>query len=282
MSVFSSRIELKNQKQNNPSNFSPYEKFIYALGSKESKRQYPKRLQIFLDHINIKSPSIEENCNLFYNLVENDGGKDRLENELLKFFTMQNQRAERNEISTETIKNYFKPIKLFCEMNRIIINWKMIPNEIYQYLKKIDINNIDKINNLSDKIKFYDKPYLRLSEPKIIQDDKDSALVQLKIDRYNVMEIPIENTEIRNSFLQSIKNNFAMMIDYYAIDWDYDKMLFKSQQQNFAGFGKNRKIINTVFQNRLIKGKKYKIVVRVVDVFGNDSEAITQVNLIRK
>ena len=43
---------------------------------------------------------------------------------------MQNQRAERNEISTETIKNYFKPIKLFCEMNRVIINWKMISKGI--------------------------------------------------------------------------------------------------------------------------------------------------------
>jgi hypothetical protein len=40
-----------------------------------------------------------------------------MENELSKFFTMQNQRAERNEISTETIKKYFKPIKLFWEMN---------------------------------------------------------------------------------------------------------------------------------------------------------------------
>lgn len=123
-------MEVKSKKQNSPSNFSPYEKFIYALGSKESKRQYPKRLQMFLDHINIKSPSIEENCDLFYELIEKDGGKDKLENELLKFFTIQNQRDERNEISTQTIKNYFKPIKLFCEMNRIIINWKMISKGI--------------------------------------------------------------------------------------------------------------------------------------------------------
>ncbi|MEJ7642702.1 MAG: hypothetical protein WKF36_11010 [Candidatus Nitrosocosmicus sp.] len=31
---------------------------------------------MFLNYINIKSPSIEENCNLFYNLVEMEGGKD--------------------------------------------------------------------------------------------------------------------------------------------------------------------------------------------------------------
>jgi hypothetical protein len=29
----------------------------------------------------------------------------------LKFFTLQNKRAENNEMSVETIKNYLKPVK---------------------------------------------------------------------------------------------------------------------------------------------------------------------------
>ena len=82
------------------------------LNSKESKRQYPKRLQIFLNFINIKSDSIEENCNLFYEIIKEKGDDiSWLENELFKFFSLQNQRVEKGEISTETIKNYFKPIK---------------------------------------------------------------------------------------------------------------------------------------------------------------------------
>jgi integrase len=116
-----------------PSSLSPYEKFIYALNSKESKRQYPKRLQIFLDFVNIKSDSIEENCNLFYETLigkkENDS-VSWLENELFKFFVLQNQRVERGEISTSTIMNYYKPIKRFCEMNTISVNWKIISRGI--------------------------------------------------------------------------------------------------------------------------------------------------------
>jgi hypothetical protein len=38
---------------------------MYVLNSKESKRQYPKRLQMFLDFISIRSDFIEETCNLF-------------------------------------------------------------------------------------------------------------------------------------------------------------------------------------------------------------------------
>ncbi len=79
VSSFSSAQELENEKQNNPSNFSPYEKFIYALSAKESKRQYPRRLQMFLNHINIKSPSIEENCNSFYNHIEKKNADNKIE-----------------------------------------------------------------------------------------------------------------------------------------------------------------------------------------------------------
>jgi hypothetical protein len=91
---------------------APYQRFMYALRAAESKRQYPKRLQIFLDYLKVSGLSIEEKSNNFYMLID-EKGQNWLEHELLKFFTIQNQRAERNEISTETIKNYLKPVKLF-------------------------------------------------------------------------------------------------------------------------------------------------------------------------
>jgi hypothetical protein len=104
---------------------SPYRKFFYALNASETKRQYPRRLQIFLEYLRIEGSTIEENANSFYKLVEKNGAR-WLESHLLKFFMIQNQRAERNEISTQTIRNYLKPIKLFCQMNGILINWILI------------------------------------------------------------------------------------------------------------------------------------------------------------
>jgi hypothetical protein len=70
-SYFTHTDELRTESS--PSSFSPYQKFMYALNSKESKRQYPKRLQIFLNFINIKSDSIEENCNSFYDVIKKKG-----------------------------------------------------------------------------------------------------------------------------------------------------------------------------------------------------------------
>jgi integrase len=118
-------------KEESPILLSPYHKFMFALNSKESKRQYPKRLQVFLDFINIKSGSIEENSNLFYETIQ--GKKDStswLENELFKFFGLQNKRVDNGKISTETIKNYYKPLKRFCDMNKISVNWRIISKGI--------------------------------------------------------------------------------------------------------------------------------------------------------
>jgi integrase len=45
---------------------------------------------------------------------------------LMQFFSFQLQRVARGEISKNTIPNYYKAIKLFCEMNDLLLNWKKI------------------------------------------------------------------------------------------------------------------------------------------------------------
>lgn len=95
--------------------FSPYLKFIYALNAPESKRQYPKRFKVFLDYLGIdigNNSTIEERVNkLYYDYIPVKG-HNWLATELLKFFMLQNEMAEINEISTETIRNYYKVAKV--------------------------------------------------------------------------------------------------------------------------------------------------------------------------
>jgi len=42
-------------------------------------------------------------------IEEKEDSNSWFESELFRFFALQNKRVERGEISTETIKNYFKP-----------------------------------------------------------------------------------------------------------------------------------------------------------------------------
>ena len=45
---------------------------------------------------------------------------------LLQFMSFQHERVRQGKISEFTIPNYYKAIKLFCEMNDLVFNWKKI------------------------------------------------------------------------------------------------------------------------------------------------------------
>lgn len=172
---------------------------------------------------------------------------------------------------------------------KVQIESRDIPPDIYDYLKKE--KSEEDIEALSDKVRFYERPYLRLGKPEIKELGKDSpheigeaaisrGKVQIKIaiKRYVLMDIPISHTlkkgqESYNALIKLAKDNFAVLIDYWAVDWDYDGYTFKSQWQAFRGNGKKAKIVPIIATEILDKKKKRTIAVRVVDIFGNDAGA---------
>ena len=63
-------VGLKRSKEQNI--IGPYNRFIYALKAPESKRQYPKRLEVFLNFIEIEGMNIQEKL---YNLYKKNRNK---------------------------------------------------------------------------------------------------------------------------------------------------------------------------------------------------------------
>jgi len=107
-------VELEKQEQV----LTPYDNFLYALKAKETKRQYPHRLDKFLVFMGLQG-TIEEKCNKL-----NEMSKENIDlsSYLIKFINQQKQRIEKKEISEGTLCNYIKALKLFCSMNDIVIN----------------------------------------------------------------------------------------------------------------------------------------------------------------
>ena len=81
-------------------------------------------MEVFLNFINIEGSNLEEKL---YNLyITSRSDLEWLQDSLIDFIIFQKERAARGEITDSTIPNYYKPVKLFCDMNDIIINWKLV------------------------------------------------------------------------------------------------------------------------------------------------------------
>jgi adenine-specific DNA-methyltransferase len=159
-----------------------------------------------------------------------------------------------------------------------IVN-KTIPPEVYEYL--IKAKNMDDVDSLDGKIQFYDKPQLLLLKPEIRQMQRKYK-VTVGIDRYVVIDFPIEDEENQKEIQELVKDKPLSIIDYWAVDWDYDGVNFKSTWQSMRRIGRNIQSIPKSTSKELEGGKLYTIAIRVVDIFGNDASNTVNVDLKNK
>ncbi|MBI3859232.1 MAG: site-specific integrase [Thaumarchaeota archaeon] len=106
----------------------PLTEFFEAIHSPITKDRYEKRLDLFFRTIETKGPDLRTRARNFATRAKADNQWATLV--INDYMRKQKERAERKEISESTVPNFFKPIKLFCEMNDIILNWKKISRRI--------------------------------------------------------------------------------------------------------------------------------------------------------
>jgi hypothetical protein len=153
---------------------------------------------------------------------------------------------------------------------------RQIPPDIYEYLKKA--KSEEEIEALSEKVQFFEKPYLKLAEPEVSGKE-----VKMGIENYVLYDFPLGSgkkaDEMRETLMKMVKDNFAVLIDYWAIDWNYDGYTFKSQWQALRGSGRKAKVVSTETSHTYDEPGTYTIAIRVVDIFGNDATGTIEVTI---
>jgi integrase len=102
------------------------------LGSKESKRQYPQRLQVFFKFLEIEGDDIWQQSLMFISRFKkkslNEEEDHELEKQLILFINHQKEKIEKGGISPNTIPNYLKAAKLFCQSCHLAnkVEWKLV------------------------------------------------------------------------------------------------------------------------------------------------------------
>jgi adenine-specific DNA-methyltransferase len=130
-------------------------------------------------------------------------------------------------------------------------------------LLKIPDQIIEK--NLIPSVKFNELAYLKISKR------IDGKEVSLKIEDFNLNPSP-EVLEV----LKPLKDSLQL-IDYWAIDWDYKGDTFHNQWQSY----RTKKDLKVDYEakHHYDQSGEYQIMVKVVDVFGNDTNKILKVKI---
>jgi integrase len=97
--------------------------FMYALRAPDTRRQYPRRFQFFLNFLTLSGTLHDQARDFVSKARENPMW---VQESLMSFIDYQKERVKRGELAESTVPNYYKATKLFCVMNDIVLNWKKI------------------------------------------------------------------------------------------------------------------------------------------------------------
>jgi len=133
---------------------NPMDQFLYALRSPHSQDRYSRLLAYFFDFLELKG-TISEQAKLFLDEAKKNGS-EWTTSQLMRYLMYQKSRADKKEITPATIKNYYKPVKLFLEMNNVELSWKKISRGIprgrrYAVDRAPTLEEIHKIINHPDR-----------------------------------------------------------------------------------------------------------------------------------
>jgi len=162
--------------------------------------------------------------------------------------------------------------KALAQKSKVDLRLIQIPsyNELSAALVGLDLN-LFKIpeeiveEKIAKNIKFLELPYLEL-ETKIKEKE-----VELKIVDFQLPPTP-ELAEIADKIKDPID-----LIDYWAVDWDYQGDTFHNQWQSYRT--KKEPKVEAKATNSYAKPGEYQIMVKVIDVFGGDVSKIVNVKI---
>ena len=153
----------------------------------------------------------------------------------------------------------------------------VIPPDLLDRLKKKG-NSLDK---LADEVRFATLQYLQATVAGRTRQD-DSETVTVNLENYVLLSpeaISLDETN-REQLLEVMNNEPLALLEYWAVDPDYDGQVFRSVWQDYRGNTQNDGDELRVVTKALVvvpyKPTPRRICIRAVDVFGYESEVIVE------
>ena len=102
--------------------------FFDALDNPLTRRYYERRIRVFFAHAGIEGKDLREQASAFVRRAKEDPTYAYYA--VTGFVRFEKERVERGEITAGTLTNFVKAVRLFCEQNDIVLNWKKISRKM--------------------------------------------------------------------------------------------------------------------------------------------------------
>ncbi len=148
----------------------------------------------------------------------------------------------------------------------------VIPPDLMDRLRKKG-----SFEKLKDSVRFSSLQYLTAKQPKIIKG-KGKDTIEVELENYVLLSPEAINLDEENrKNLQKLMNNDPLsLVEYWAVDPNYDGDIFRSVWQDYRGNTEKDNdplhvVRKAIIQCEPVEGKR-RICIRAVDVFGFESE----------
>ncbi len=170
-------------------------------------------------------------------------------------------------------------------MNDARLNVLVIPPDLLDRLKKK--GGLEKLRaNGKDPVRFASLQYLTI-KPVLRKRQGESESLTVTLQNYVLLSPEAINLDEANrAKLQAVANKEPLaLIEYWAVDPDYDGKVFRSVWQDYRGNTENDgdplRVVTQAVLNLPVKDGPRRVCVRAVDVFGFEAEATAEVEIAR-
>ena len=154
------------------------ELFRAAIRSQSTRDPYERRLIRFLKWIDLTPDH-------FISMSKKDPSFS--EKKIISFICMQVSRAQRGEITSGTISNFLKAIRLLLEMNDISLNWKKI-RRVLPRARRYALDRIPTVEEIQEIIEAADLRGKALTLVPATSGVREGAIESFKVDDYTHIE----------------------------------------------------------------------------------------------
>lgn len=116
-------------------------------------------------------------------------------------------------------------------------------------------------------IRFFDVAYLKAA---VLPQDKAKRKVKVELKDFAMPDTELIPEEVRQKITK-----WSDYIDYWAVDWDYRRDTFMNQWQTYRT-RTDRRLALVSEEHEYTASGAYEILVKVVDIFGNDTSLLLE------